>query len=276
MPREAMYYSVIRVVPHPVRDEAVNLGVVIVNEAGDYADYRLTGAYKVKLRSIAPDYDTSLVSVFLKDFTSRFAKTATTQPLDQVGAYAPTKETLDELANQFAYQVRFTTPRAYVTDNPKTALDDLFREFVAPLRHAAKQVVDRLKIRLGVKRTLTGLGVPKDLVVQNPELQGRHGKNTLDLGVRAGENAHLTLALEPISFSIPSQDDVIRERDHLTWVAYDVGAGQNGVTIGAVVSEPLRSNQDIYDQALATFRDLGISTVQFDRLDDLRNLLQTT
>lgn len=274
MQAQTFYYSVVKLVPHPVRDEAINLGVVLVDEHGTFADYRFTHAYKVKLQRVAPDFDPSVVSAFLTDFKSRFPRAGQTRTFSRWGGYEPSRKTLEELANQYAYQVRFTPPRAYITDNPATSLDELFEQFVAPIRFARREVVDRAAIRVKVRRALSNWQLPKERIVERPTLRVRHGYNTLDLGITSPRNEHLLIALEPLPFSIPTRDDIIRGRDHIAWVAYDI-VRENGAEpmIGAIISDPLPANRDLHEQTIAIFKDLQVETIRLTNIERLRELV---
>ena len=67
MSRNAYHYSIIRFVPNPVREEALNLGVVLIGAEGQFGHYRMLARIKSRMRLLAPRFDPRLVDSFEDD-----------------------------------------------------------------------------------------------------------------------------------------------------------------------------------------------------------------
>jgi hypothetical protein len=270
------YYSVVKVAPHPIRDETFNLGVILISESGDYSDFRFTTHVRQKLRALAPDAHFATIQRFVEDFKSRFPRVGAIEPLYQIDRLPVSVEVLKEFAARYSTQIKLTAPRPVIAEDPNRILRKLFEEFVAPIRLARKPLVDRPTIRRWILHTLRNLSVPKAAIVDHPSIPVRHGTNTLDIGVRrnGARNGVVAVALEPISFALSSADEIVRQRDHVAWVAYDsVPAAGARLAIGAVVTQPIDSNRRLFDESTSIFRDVGVVMVQFEQTQPLRDIL---
>jgi hypothetical protein len=268
------YYSVVKFVPHPVREESLNIGVVLISEGGEYSNYQFTDAYRAKLKALAPDVLPATVQRFIEDFQTRFPRSQPPQLQFDSGHESPIS-VLKELAGRSATQTRLTPPRAVNVDRPEETLKELFEEFVSPIRYSRETIIDKPAIRTSLRRSLKQW-LPKHAIVENPQISVRRGFNTLDLGIRRMVRGkyHLALALEPLSFSIGGQDEIIRQRDHVAWVAYDSAKVNGDVAIGAVVSEATPPNQDLFERSLEIFQDTRVTVVPFREPEKLHALLE--
>lgn len=132
MPREVYHYSILRFVPNPVREEALNLGVMLIRDEGGYADYRMLARIKTRIRVAAPGFDIRLLESFEADLRSLIGGVGFQRRLG--ASQALIVQDLVRLADTHANQIQFTDPRVYLTEEPDKALDDLFVEFVRPRR----------------------------------------------------------------------------------------------------------------------------------------------
>jgi len=138
---EALYYSVVKLVPHPVREENFNIGVVVVSRPGAYANYRFTTAVRSKLRVLGPDVHHATVQRFIEDFQARFPKVGTIEPLSAPDRITASVETLEEFVRYYSTQVRFTPPRPVMSHYPDETSKKLFEEFVAPIRLSRERLL---------------------------------------------------------------------------------------------------------------------------------------
>ncbi len=271
---ETYYYSVVKLVPHPVRDEPINLGVVLTSGTGDYADYRFTRAFKTKIRALAPDVPPAFVERFIAEFPALLPRVKEQQMFSGLTPLEPRVETLDRLAEQHAYQIRFTPPRPAIGD-PERLLQELFEEYVAPIRLAEPEPVGRSAVRTRIVRALHQWHIPRQQIVEAPRLPVRHGVNSLDLGIRRSVSNGLAVAMEPLSFSIEAQPDIVRQRDHIAWVVTDLREDVERPTICAVASTPLPANKQLLDETIELFKDLRVEVIPVEKLEQLRVLLAT-
>lgn len=151
---EAFVYSVVRFVPHPVRDEAINVGVVLVSPSGEHVLHKFTRAFRSKLSALAPDVNPGMVERALSDFQARFPRDLAQAPLGSE-AEPLTEDALLELSMRYGYQVRFTPPRPIAVKEPERSLAQLFDEYVGTIASLeAGSVPGRAKVRRRVLRRL--------------------------------------------------------------------------------------------------------------------------
>lgn len=124
------YYSVVRLVPDLVKDEAVNIGVVLVCPSQKFGGCRFPVNYS-KLKNFFPDTDLNLLNYFIKDLKKKFIFQR--QPSKYGKLYISREFSLDYLeymSNSFNYLFQFTEPRTTLTNDLQSELDDLFDQFV--------------------------------------------------------------------------------------------------------------------------------------------------
>jgi hypothetical protein len=269
---DTFVYSVVRFVPHPIRDEAINVGVVLVSPSGEHVLHRFTRAFRSRLSVLAPDVDPRMVERALSDFQARFPGDLAQAPLGSE-ARPLTEDALRQLSTSYGYQVRFTPPRPVAVEEPERSLAQLFDEYVGPITSGeAGGVPGRAKVRRRVLRRLRDWSVPRDRVIERPKIPVRHGSNTLDIGIERAAN-DLAVAVEPISFSISATEEIVRQRDHVAWVAADADRSASDFIICAVLGEPSVQNRDIFVESESLFRDVDVTPVPMSEIDQLRDVL---
>src|SRR6266511_6102821 len=60
-------YAIIRVVPDPIRDEAINVGVVVTPTEGSGGRMRVSNRVRTRIRSLQPDYGFDALDQTLED-----------------------------------------------------------------------------------------------------------------------------------------------------------------------------------------------------------------
>lgn len=126
----ALRYSVLKFVPDPVRDEAVNLGLVMAatDESWFRAEFLRTFA---KVRALGGLPAVAYARALVRDLEAEV-------PMDgsQSRLFLPAERLDSLLANvqssdrRSRGRVRATEPHAAVTDNPDELFEDLFRELI--------------------------------------------------------------------------------------------------------------------------------------------------
>ena len=123
--RPTSYFSVVRYVADPVRNEPRNIGVIVISPQHRYAKGRFALA-RTGLASTSPKFD------FLRSIVSSWDLNIANQ-LDWL---APLKKSLDlerlrELHTTSTNVLQFTDPLP-VAGDPDAALDATYRDFVMP------------------------------------------------------------------------------------------------------------------------------------------------
>ncbi len=265
-------YSVVRFVPHPVRDEAINVGIVMSAESGQHVHHRFAKAFRKKIAAIAPDLDPRAAERALADFRLRFPEDFGQPAIDTLPE-ALTKDRLEELSGQFGFQMQFTPPRPVLVVEASQTLDQLYREFVGGLP-APAPAPGRAKVRNILMEGLRAWGVPRERIVDRPQIPVRHGANSLDVGIMRTLKSELAVAVEPLSFSVKRPEEVIKQRDHVAWVASDADQSAGIIRICAVMGEPSARHEEIYRESLELFSDVGVEAIPTDELDGLQRVLE--
>jgi len=124
-------YVVLRYVHDPVRDEAVNVGVILQDLSRGFVGGRFARRLRDVLPRVASATDVAIVRAQVDEFVHEF-KHARPNVLPST----PTQPSLREdyftnLRARFAAgRLRITTPRGSMTTNPARELSDLFAQFV--------------------------------------------------------------------------------------------------------------------------------------------------
>jgi hypothetical protein len=121
------HYSVIRYVPDPVREEWVNIGVVVSAE-----DEHFSGCRFVRNWTRA-NYFGRENMLFLKEFAREFSEEVG-RKADLFGQRPFTPERLRSLAGNWANSIQFSEPRASVARDPEALLEVLYDQYILEYR----------------------------------------------------------------------------------------------------------------------------------------------
>src|SRR5689334_1917682 len=102
-------YSVIKAVPHPLREETINIGVIVLALDGSYAETRFAGWGRV--RKLAPDSDVRSMEHFLNGVTALLPLHGQQRNLLGAGQPPLNADLLNEWSRSFGGAVRVTAPR---------------------------------------------------------------------------------------------------------------------------------------------------------------------
>ena len=166
-------------------------------------------------------------------------------------------------------------PRAYLTENPEDALDDLFKEFVRPRRYARGQQggIDRQHIKAEIVQTFVRWNLEPPNYPRRVEVEGQTGRHIFDYGLKNGQ---IRAAIYAVSFQMAMLEDIMLHRDHVAWAAYDIHQKQPELSIVAVTSPPLPQAKGLYDESLNMLRGQDVEVVRHDKFYDMRDRLVTT
>lgn len=186
-------YSVIRYVPDPVRDEAVNVGVIMRSE---------------EKSSGKPEFYYKVVEDY-----SKFRRVPAVSLLKEavrklVSEYKPT-ETLQSLSKRMEHKIRLTEPRAILVDNADGSIKQLFDSFVSMLpRHRVERPFPT-RVREKIWEMIIGVGGQK----KHP-LCGKYGRHTFDYTFKNKDD----MFIDVINFSKYGGPDAVKVFD---WNAID-------------------------------------------------------
>lgn len=137
-------YSVIRYIPDAMKDEPINIGLVLHSAADHFLAFhmdlrRVSSKLSLADRDTLKHYETQLESIENEEAnwdTASFETVPVAEP-----AF------LDKLADYIGNKIRFVTPRGCMAVDPDRAFDELFQRFVggrhAPVRRETKRTLPR-------------------------------------------------------------------------------------------------------------------------------------
>lgn len=117
-------FVVLRFVPNLVRDESVNIGVMLYNPEDRELVPRLTDNFR-RVKRLHPWADIDLLRGLQADFEQQLA-----ERVEDLGAY------LETLEQTLSNALELTPPRACLTENPEAELDRLYESYVQEPRLA--------------------------------------------------------------------------------------------------------------------------------------------
>jgi hypothetical protein len=120
-------YAVIRIVPHPVRGECLNVGVVLFARTARFLAARIA-MDRARLAAFAPDLDLPAVERHLAAFVTVCEGAPEGGPI----ARMPPSERFHWLTAPRSTVIQTSPVHVGHCDDPAAALDTLFSEFVPP------------------------------------------------------------------------------------------------------------------------------------------------
>jgi hypothetical protein len=169
--RQQCEFSLVRYVPDPVKNEFVNIGVLLRPHAGGASgapDLRPQGAREgepersasagsvlvrftrdwSRVRCADPDADIEMLEAMEAEMRRRLPETSSeTNPK----ASPDTKPLLDIIDDSFSHLLQLTEPKACLAENLAAQMDELMRLYVEPRREKARQA---LRGRSGLVRRM--------------------------------------------------------------------------------------------------------------------------
>jgi hypothetical protein len=275
-------YSVIRFVPDPARDEAVNIGLLAGSDESNEWSARTVGNWQ-RARAIDDARALPEVSAHIQLLTSLLDEY--TRSHEQL-APAPlppevSEAWLRQLADSSRNVLQFTSPRPVVADSAEGALDLLWDELIVD--PAARRYAFQKKHRAvaALRRAFRQRGVPADRLVESPRLFSSAYTSAVDFAAHNGQVAALANCW---SFQLPDKEKLLEEVKAWAWAIRDLRRGgariagpseQYEVAPGvyvAVVYVPPASADDrrAFDEARRVFEDADVSVndaVNYDQAD---------
>jgi Protein of unknown function (DUF3037) len=139
--RQPCDFSLIRYVPDSVKNEFVNIGVLLRPRAagpGEPADpvahLRFTRDWS-RVRCADPDADIEMLEAMEAEMRRRLPETASPETSPS------TKPLLSIIDDSFSHLLQLTEPKACLAENVAAQMDDLMRLYVEPRREKARQAL---------------------------------------------------------------------------------------------------------------------------------------
>jgi hypothetical protein len=265
-------YSVIRVVPDPIKDEAINVGVVVTpaEGAGGAMRVHLNDPVRARIKAAQNDYDIEALRRSLEDLRAALGIDPRLVS-GEAGTPPAGAAVLDGVAGRLGNQLQLTPPRRYLALSLDEAVQKLFARYVTwrlPTRKRGKRLT-HAALRDQILQVVSAWESPTLRVEQGGMLRGQSATHHADIVVH---NGHPRAALFAVPTYRSDEELPYLYRDRIPTVAQDMPAD---FSIYAVLP-PLGQSADEAERRFAeeTRRLLGaapgVSTVALDELAAVR------
>jgi DUF3037 family protein len=275
---KACLYSVVRAVPRPLRDESINLGVIVLASDGSYADARFAGWGRV--RKLAPDADIKSMELFLNGIRSLLPMHGEQHHLLGGGQSRLSKELLSEWSRDFAGSVRISPPRAGLTTNPPELLLTLYRDLVdmrAALRPVeAKRPVSRRDLLRQLDEAAANWNLERAAIQQNATVHGRRATHFVDRAFLL-EQSRIAAVLQALSFEVAELSDIYAHRATIIVAAEDLHEAHEtaNLPIFALYSPANSDRLSAVEESAALFQVRRVTPVQVRDLRQVQEVVES-
>ena len=147
--RKQCAFQLIRYVPDPVRNEFVNIGVLLRTSGGEQSVLRFTRDWS-RVRCLDPDADTEMLEALEIEIGHRLRA----QPADH------SKPIIALLEGSLSNGVQITEAKAYLPETFLSGVEDLMRWYVdRPRRERSKQQGGRTAVLAAMRKSFEDAGV---------------------------------------------------------------------------------------------------------------------
>jgi hypothetical protein len=215
-------FSVIRVVPDPIKDEAVNVGVVVVSEDGSSGCIRYSDKFRTRINVLKRDFPIASVSAAIEDLKTYLGLEAQpsfgVKPTPIQGA----KDRLEEASKNFENQLQITSPKVYLAESLDIAATQLFRRYVASRlpRQVPEREMTAAELRDRIWQNVRELRKRNLSVQRNGWLTGQEARHPADFVIKNGVQKAAIFAL---AASDSERVTSYLYRDSLPTIANDMG-----------------------------------------------------
>lgn len=155
MNKKACYYTVVKYLPDPVRNEPRNIGLILQSRELDYVNCKYVSNLQAKLGSTATKLDIKVIRAYIEEFLENFNPFAKFPSTKSFLPGRPNEflreDYLGNLAKQGLGKIQFSEPRGCLSDNPEKELEYLFKTFVAD-EIAKEEVLKHSRLKTEVKQ----------------------------------------------------------------------------------------------------------------------------
>lgn len=145
--RRQCEFFLLRYAPDAVRDEFVNVGVVLVENGGPWADVRFTRDWK-RVKCLDPEADVEVLEGLEREIRERLAESTESR-----------EWLLRRMQDTFSNSLRMTAAKAVLADSPAEELARLAEMYLERRKGAAKQASGRMQIYQAMRGAFEREGV---------------------------------------------------------------------------------------------------------------------
>jgi len=266
---DLFHYSVVHYVPDPIRDERINIGVIVVNESGNIAMAKFPRNFS-RARQFGKEN-----TGFLDNFSKSVESEVLTQNKGVRTKVRWDLSRIKKLSVEWENSIQFSSPRAS-TLQPDTLLNDIYKRFIietpiAPSKPRGRPTAVKLT-RQAVKNAIvkyhSNNSVKKFLKVRC-QIKGDLESHKVDVVVRNGSPL---LGANALSFQVKPTERFEKEVDALKWTIEDIKNINNQIQLSVITLPPLDSKMDsLYVKACSIYKKLEAEIIEEPRLDNWAN-----
>lgn len=253
--RRRCEFFLLRYVPDAVKDEFVNVGVVLIAQEGDaaFADVRFTRDWK-RVRCLDPDVDIEILEGIEREIKDRLVEGGATR-----------EWLLHRMGDTFSNAIQVTTPKAVLTHSPQEEIGRLAELYLERNKRGIRLVSGRQQIFAVMRGEFERQGVWPLMRHNIPVAEYTHKGDPLkiDCGYTPNGIVHLyhAISLESdvssakvLAFTFPKLREGIAQAE----------SAETQLT--AIVESELNRDDDAVAFALATFSASGIMVANLSEM----------
>jgi hypothetical protein len=247
-------FLLVRYVPDAVKDEFINIGVVVLSDAEGFADLRFTRDWR-RVRCLDPAADLEMLQAVETELRERL----------RAGG-ADRQRILHLLSDSFANAVQVSSPKALLTDAPEQELSRLAELYLESARHGSKRDRSgRAYIVAQIQEAFTRAGVWELMFKRLAVAKYTHAGDPLKIDCGYRPNGVIKLfhavslttdldAAKVLAFSFPQIREGIERIEHAK------------AELTAIIEDDIQRDREDIAFALDTLEHSSISTATISEI----------
>jgi hypothetical protein len=264
---ESVYqFSIVRYVPSIVRDEAVNVGVLVRARDGSEFDFKFLPR-TATVRKLWPDADTQVVT----QFERQLRKAAKGEIVLQRIGNPSSDGFFSRAREEFTGNLQLTEPRSYLADSLIEVVQHTYKIYIAEPKGGARPINYQALAPITTRQRLWAAFEKRGLVhrggvEEKKVLAGKHAPWTFDL---AYKNGKLNL-INSLALDAPTSETTLGRALVLKGMLEDVRESENTDIHGvAVASLPKTGDRTAAKRAERLLTDADIDVFDSTALPEL-------
>jgi Protein of unknown function (DUF3037) len=266
-------YSILKAVPDPKRGESINLGVIVIDSKGDFADVRYGSI--ARIRKIDSNADLDSIRSFLFGITANLSLHGQQTRLDRPEASIDVA-TLAMWSREFGGSVQVTEPRSVLATDPARLLDQLFEDYVAtpksgPAQTGISSRQRRSQVLSLFDRSVERWGIVHLQSFAGATIRGRWAHHKVDR-LLAVNSSQRTAIIEVINFASRDLTETFGRRAAICLAAEDLRdeSSTRRVSAFALHGPAPYDRVDELEESAALFNAKGVTPVMINDVDPIR------
>jgi Protein of unknown function (DUF3037) len=278
--RTAYHYAVFRFVPDPIREEFINVALVLTDDRGEYSRLEFNPHTKTRMSQMGAEAFHDRLVDYFERLRSNF-DTAGRQTLSP-GLTQPTlsRNLLEEWATEHGSLLHMTPIRVFLAENPDEAFDGLYQRYVGGRRPpvvsdaVTESVAPEEERGTLVNSFVSALrhrrNFDSDRILRDQEFLGRTRHHWLDVIV-SGNGAGPSFA-HALPFRSREEKHLFLHRGAILDAAED--SSPESVKL-ALYQDPPIERADLLKETSALLFDRGVRLYRTSQLDDAAELFES-